>query len=161
MTKNDQAHVDSVPELAQQATGGMNEPDRCAVCGWPLKSRAIDGCVVGSCSMRPLPRPREATRAIAEYGAWAPASWREVEREQLVAEETRERREMVKASVAVLLDDARRADAESGHDQRENWRFSHIDLIARWFGVAGLPAAREAQASGSVSTVSDGESKEP
>lgn len=39
------------------------------------------------------------------------------------------------ASVKALLRDAIDADAESGHEQRENWRLSHIDLIARWFGV--------------------------
>lgn len=43
--------------------------------------------------------------------------------------------DMVLDSVRWLLKDAKEADKESGHEQRENWRLSHIDLVARWFGV--------------------------
>ena len=45
----------------------------------------------------------------------------------------------VLSSVRMLLDDAREADRESGHEQRENWRFGHLDVIARWFNVAMTP----------------------
>ena len=42
---------------------------RCAVCGWPLESFPENGCVVGNCSMRPLPRRfYSPERAAREYG---------------------------------------------------------------------------------------------
>jgi len=43
--------------------------NRCAVCGWPLKERADDGCVRGNCSMRPRPERLYAPeRAKREAG---------------------------------------------------------------------------------------------
>jgi len=43
---------------------------RCAVCGWPLKERAEDGCVRGNCSYRPRPErlyaPERAAREAEE-----------------------------------------------------------------------------------------------
>lgn len=41
--------------------------DTCAVCGWPLKATAAEGCITGNCSMRPLPQFfAEPDRALAE-----------------------------------------------------------------------------------------------
>jgi hypothetical protein len=28
----------------------------CPVCGWPLRESVRDGCVLGNCSMRPVPK---------------------------------------------------------------------------------------------------------
>jgi hypothetical protein len=43
------------------------DPDRCAVCGWPLAETANDGCVRGNCSMRPRPKMLYDTeRAVRE-----------------------------------------------------------------------------------------------
>lgn len=30
--------------------------DRCDHCGWPLKKTLAEGCTVGNCSMRPMPK---------------------------------------------------------------------------------------------------------
>lgn len=47
--------------------GGALDPNRCAVCGWPLKDRPADGCVRGNCSQRPRPhRLYDPERATAE-----------------------------------------------------------------------------------------------
>lgn len=62
---------------------------------------------------------------------------------------------LVRESVRWLLTDAREADAASGHEQRENWRLSHIDLVARWFGVAGLPSVGEAGSASAIPTDSE------
>lgn len=44
----------------------ISDNSRCAVCGWPLKETIDEGCVVGNCSMRPLPDiPYDRDRAIA------------------------------------------------------------------------------------------------
>lgn len=41
------------------------DENRCPVCGWPLKNKIEDGCIIGNCSVRPAPE----TRAIDRY--WA------------------------------------------------------------------------------------------
>lgn len=38
-------------------------------------------------------------------------------------------------SAEELLREATRADAESGHDQLENWRLSHVATVAAFFGI--------------------------
>ena len=63
-------------------------------------------------------------------------------------------------SVYWLLTDAREADAESGHDQRENWRLSHVDLVARWLGIIVSPEAGEAQGADAVPPLPDAENRE-
>lgn len=54
------------------------DPNRCAVCGWPLVGHD-NGCARGDCSMRPLPPLPlyDRARAIAEYGIYAPAKWKD------------------------------------------------------------------------------------
>jgi len=43
------------------------DPNRCAVCGWPLAALMDKGCVRGNCSMRPRPeRLYDSKRAQAE-----------------------------------------------------------------------------------------------
>jgi len=69
-------------------------------------------------------------------------------------------RDAVIDSVYWLLTDAREADAESGHDQRENWRLSHVDLVARWLGIIVSPEAGEAQGADAVPTLPDAENRE-
>ena len=47
----------------------MDNPSRCAVCGWPLKEHPEAGCVRGNCSHRPLPlRAYAPERGRKEYG---------------------------------------------------------------------------------------------
>ncbi len=42
--------------------------NRCAVCGWPLRESASDGCVRGNCSQRPFPdRAYDPERYRHEY----------------------------------------------------------------------------------------------
>lgn len=58
------ATADGNPQaIAAEALGTIPTPRlwdeaRCRVCGWPLVERIEDGCVTGSCSMRPLPKQR-------------------------------------------------------------------------------------------------------
>lgn len=50
---------------------------RCAVCGWPLATSTLSGCVRGNCSMRPLPMVHfDPDRAQREYRGTLPASAR-------------------------------------------------------------------------------------
>ena len=46
------------------------DPERCAICAWPLKATVAEGCVRGNCSMRPTPAkfydPARATREALE-----------------------------------------------------------------------------------------------
>lgn len=43
------------------------DPNRCAICGWPLVETADKGCVRGNCSFRPTPiHPYDPARAAAE-----------------------------------------------------------------------------------------------
>lgn len=78
-----------------KAMNGEWDRSRCGVCGWPLKERAEDGCVVrygdsgarlDDCSMRPLPErradepPRFHADRDALHGAlvWAAAQDRRI-----------------------------------------------------------------------------------
>lgn len=48
-----------------------DDPKRCAVCGWTLADEAMNGCVRGNCSLRPLPgRFYSPARAKAEYAPY-------------------------------------------------------------------------------------------
>lgn len=47
---------------------------------------------------------------------------------------------IVENSVEMLLEDAKDADRDSGHDQRENWRYGHAYTIAHWFKSLSDPA---------------------
>ena len=60
------------------------DPDRCAVCGWPLANQPEGGCVRGNCSERPRPK-RLYDEPRAEQEAFVPDP-RDVELVQLRAE---------------------------------------------------------------------------
>lgn len=65
----------AISDLRQSHPGGpvgdslpTDDESRCAVCGWPLTADEAEGCVRGSCSMRPVPSSNYAPeRANREY----------------------------------------------------------------------------------------------
>ncbi len=57
---------------ARESAQALDDPSRCAVCGWRLAENAASGCVRGYCSLRPIPpRLYAPERAALEYRrAW-------------------------------------------------------------------------------------------
>lgn len=55
------------------------KPDftKCQVCGWPLANRLEDGCVLGNCSMRPVPKTWYTD--IPHYSTDLNAAWKVAE----------------------------------------------------------------------------------
>ena len=52
----------------EEAPRDILDPNRCAVCGWPLATSREEGCVSGSCSLRPRPeRLYDSERALREH----------------------------------------------------------------------------------------------
>ena len=52
----------------EEAPRDILDPNRCAVCGWPLATTREEGCVSGSCSLRPRPeRLYDSERAWREH----------------------------------------------------------------------------------------------
>ena len=52
----------------EEAPRDILDPNRCAVCGWLLATSREEGCVSGSCSLRPRPeRLYDSERAWREH----------------------------------------------------------------------------------------------
>ncbi len=60
--------------LVAETMGWTLDERRCPVCGWWLKERCEDGCVVGDCSQRPPPKIRYDER-YAHYSTDIAAGW--------------------------------------------------------------------------------------
>lgn len=48
---------------------------RCGGCHWPLKDRMEDGCIVGSCSQRPIIYPEDIEDIIVDGSKYSPSEF--------------------------------------------------------------------------------------
>lgn len=56
-----------VVEAARAMRIGDDDCLRCPWCGWPIRESAELGCVVGNCSMRPMPNDTDEARRAAGF----------------------------------------------------------------------------------------------
>lgn len=120
----------------------MND-SRCAVCGWPLAKSIDEGCIVGNCSMRPMPkRYYDPERAAKEYHGQlppnepAPSNWISV-KDRLPLEESAQNRCVLVWTGAMWLF-GRYIGGEIWH---EDWAGERQITVTHWQPLPSPPVS--------------------